>query len=166
MKYFLIFTLLALFSFSSAWGEEAIKFPTDYRATFKNYLSLDRVQNPDQVIRLYANSVALKGPDADGKFPYGSILVAEIYKALKDADGKVVQSKLGRRIRDKFALIAVMQRRQGADDKIPTPLKNDDWDFATFQPDGTPAKKDLNACRNCHAPLVTTHHLFSYEHIK
>ena len=150
-----------------AWGDsDQIKFPKDYRSTFTNYLSLDRTQNPDQVIRLFANDIAMQGPGADGKLPYGSVLVAEIHKAKKDADGNVMTSDLGRRMRGGLALIAIMERGEGWGENYPDGLRNGNWDFATFKPDGSVADKDLNACRACHAPLVATNHLFSYEHLK
>ena len=161
-------SLIATTAWSAlAWGDSSqIKFPKDYRSTFTNYLSLDRVQNDDQVIRLFANDIAMQGPGADGKLPYGSVLVAEVYTAKKDADGNVMTSELGRRFRDKFALVAIMERGEGWGEDYPDGLRNGNWDFATFKPDGSKADKDLNACRACHAPLVATNHLFSYEHLK
>lgn len=146
-------------------GDGPIDFPAGYESTYTNYLSLDRVQNPDQVIRLFANDVAMAGPDGDGRLAYGSILVAEVYKARKDEDGNVIESELGRRIRDDMVLIAVMQREKGWGEGLPENLANEDWDFAAFKPDGTIAKKDINACRECHAPLKDKHHVFSFEHL-
>lgn len=156
--------LTTLVSTAHAQGKP-LTLPTDYRSTFTNYLSLDRVQNPDQTIRLFANKAAMKGPGADGKLPFGSVLVAEIYKAKKAKDGTVQKSALGRRIRGKFALIAIMERGEELGNDQPDGLKNGHWEFATFKPDGSPAKKDLNACRACHAPLTSTNHLFSIEHL-
>jgi len=150
----------------TAQGDDSkIQFPEDYAGTFTNYLSLDRTQNPDQIIRLFANDLAMQGPGADGKLPYGSVLVAEIYKARADAEGNVLTSTLGRRVRDKLALIAVMEREEGWGDEYPAGLRNGNWEFATFKPDGSVADKDLNACRACHAPLEATNHLFSIEHL-
>jgi hypothetical protein len=146
--------------------EARIAFPSAYNTTFKNYLSLDRVQNPDQIIRLFANDVALEAGSAGKELPNGSILVGEVYAALKDADGKVITSSLDRRVRDKMVAIAVMEKRQGWGDAFPPELRNGDWDFGIFSPDGKRLDKDLNACRSCHAPLTTTQHLFSLEHIK
>jgi hypothetical protein len=146
--------------------ETRIQFPSNYKATFTNYLNLDRTQNPDQIIRLYANDIALEGVRATGEFPDGSILIGEIYKAKKDQDGKVVESRLGRRIKGDLALLAYMEKQKGWGDEFPEGLKNGDWDFAAFKPDGTPAKKDLNQCRACHAPLIDTRHTFSYEHLQ
>ena len=151
-----------------AWGDDQkIPYPENYEQTFTNYLSLDRVQNPDQIIRLFANDVAMQGPGEDGKLPFGSVLVAEVYTAKKDADGNVITSSLGQRIKDKFALIAVMQREEGWGDEHPPGLNNGNWEMAAFKPDGSgsSAGKDLNACRACHAPLTDTNFLFSYEHL-
>ncbi len=157
---------LMLLGSLTATADQKIEFPADYRSTYTNYLSLDRTQNPDQTIRLFANDIAMQGPGEDGKLPYGSILVAEVYKAKKDAQGNVVVSELGRRIRDKFALIAVMQREPGWGEQHPEGLRNGNWEMGAFKPDGTVADKDLNACLACHAPLESTNFLFSYSHLK
>lgn len=146
--------------------ESRIRFPENYQTKFTNYLSLDRTQNADQIMRLYANDIAGKGVRENGEFPDGSILIGEVYKAVKDQDGKVIESALGRRIRGSLALVAVMEKQKGWGDQFPQGLKNGDWDFATFKPDGSVAKKDLNACRACHAPLTKLRHVFSYEHLK
>ncbi|MEM9292400.1 MAG: cytochrome P460 family protein [Acidobacteriota bacterium] len=144
---------------------QPVELPADYRETFTNYLSLDRVQNPDQIIRLFANDIAMQGPDEDGLLPFGSILVAEVYKAKLDDSGEVLHSSLGRRIRDKMALIAVMERAEHLGLTLSEELRNEHWDFAAYKPDGSVAGKNLDTCRVCHAPLKNTHHLFSYEHL-
>lgn len=146
--------------------EQKIAFPEDYRSTFTNYLSLDRTQNPDQIIRLYANDIAMQGPGDDGKLPYGSILVGEVYKAKLDDKGEVMTSSLGRRIADKFALVAVMQREEGWGEQHSEEIRNGNWEMAAFKPDGNAADKDLNACLACHAPLGDTNFVFSYDHLK
>lgn len=157
---------LALSASLHATEPERIELPENYKSTFTNYLSLDRTQNPDQIIRIFANDIAAKGPGADGKFADGSVLVAEVYKAKTDADGEVIESSLDRRIRDKFALIAVMEKRAGWGKTFSDDFRNGDWDFAAFKPTGERAKKDLNACRSCHAPLGEQDHVFSIEHLK
>ena len=45
------------------------------------------------------SSKALDAAKAGKELPYGTVLVAEIYKAKKDKEGKVITSSLGRRIR-------------------------------------------------------------------
>jgi len=143
-----------------------IDFPKNYRAEMVNYLSLDRTQNPDQVIRLFAPKAALEAAKSGQDLPDGTVLVAEVYKAKKDADGEVVESALGRRVRSKFAAVAVMQKKKGWGEIFSDELRNGDWDFAIFKPTGERlVKKDLNGCRACHAPLKDTQNLFSLEHM-
>lgn len=146
-------------------GDQRIQFPTGYATSFSNYLSLDRVQNPDQIIRLFANQTALAAASQGQELPDGSVLVGEIYAARKDADGNVLTSTLGRRVRDKMVAIAVMEKQRGWGEAFPDELRNGDWDFAIFSPDGRPLDKDINACRSCHAPLKETQHLFSLQHL-
>lgn len=166
MKLSIVSALTALIISTTAQADDTrIKLPADYKSTFTNYLNLDRIQNDDQIIHLYANDIAMKGRDASGKFPNGSIVIGEVYKAKKDKNGDVIESELGQRIRGKLAVIAVMEKQEGWGKDFSEEHKNDDWDFAAFKPDGTDAKKDLNSCRACHAPLGEQDHLFSFEHI-
>ena len=141
-----------------------IQFPKDYKS-HKLYYTGDRLSPHDgQTIRLYANDIALEGMKKGGKFPYGSVLTAEVYKAKKDKDGEVSESTLGRRLEGKLAVVAVMEKIKGAGKKWKGDLNNGDWDFATFKPDGSIAKKNLAKCAECHAPLKDTQHVFSIEH--
>ena len=163
-----VFALTALFGVVASVTmavAERISFPADYSTTFYNYLSLDRVQNDDQIMRLFANDVAIDAASEGRELPAGSVIVGEIYKAKKDRDGKVVESSLGRRVRDKLVAVAVMEKGEGWGAAFPDNLRNDDWDFAIFSPDGKRLDKDLNACRSCHAPLTQSQHLFSLEHL-
>jgi hypothetical protein len=143
-----------------------VSFPSNYKSEFENYLSLDRTGNPDQVIRLFANKTARDAAQAGKPLPSGSVLVGEIYKAKTDEAGNVVTSELGRRVRGKFAAVAVMEKRDGWGAALSEELRNGDWDFGIFSPAGERlAGKDLNSCRSCHAPLKDTQHLFSLEHL-
>ena len=162
----LLGTCLALSPVWKAQAEEKIAFPADYAQTYTNYLSLDRTQDPDQVMRLFANKAAIDAAKAGQPLPEGSVIVGEVYKAKVDKDGKAILSSLGRRIRDKMVLIGVMQKRgDGFGKDLPAELQNNGWDFAAFKPDGSDAGKDLNTCRACHAPLKDTQHVFSLEHL-
>lgn len=156
---------LGLIATTAVADEARISFPADYKTQFQNYLSLDRVQNHDQIIRLFANDAAIEAAKQGRELPYGSVIVGEVHKAKADEDGKVITSSLDRRIRDKLAAIAVMEKREGWGDKFPENLRNGDWDFAIFSPSGERLNKDLNDCRSCHAPLAKTQHLFSLEHL-
>lgn len=145
---------------------ERVAFPEGYAKAFTNYLSLDRTQNDDQVIRLFANEKALAAAKAGEPLPSGSVLAAEIYKAVKNDKGEVIESSLGRRLRGPMAAVAVMEKRDGWGKDLAEDVRNGDWDFAIFKPSGERiAGKDINSCRACHAPLTDTQHLFSLEHL-
>ena len=151
---------------ASSSAAQRIQYPENYRSTFTNYLNLDRTQNDDQIIHLYASQLALDGVRKSGDFPDGSILIGEIYKAKKDENGEVIESALGQRLRGDLALVAVMEKQKGWGEAFSDDLRNGDWDFAAFKPDGSVAKKDLDACRACHAPLEDMKHVFSFEHLQ
>ena len=137
----------------------------DYRTSFDNYLISDRLGQEDQVISLFANETAREGARADGKLPYGSILVGEVFEAKADVDGEIIESQLGRRIPDKLKAIVMMERREGWDHQYPDELKVGDWEFEVFSPAGENLGKDTTACRECHHPLTDTEFTFSYAHI-
>jgi len=148
-----------------AQEEERIAFPTDFASEYTLYMEIDRVQNPGQIMRIYANEAALSGLDSEGRFPDGSILVGEIFAARTDAEGNVITSDLGRQIIGGPAAVAVMEKRDGWGDAFPEELRNDDWDFAIFSPAGERLDRDLNTCRACHAPLDEEDHVFSFQHV-
>ncbi len=157
---------IACVAATSAFADpEDIKFPKDYENKFTNYLSMDRA-NGKQAARLFANDKAVVGVQKNGEFPNGSVLLMEVSKVKKGADGKPVKSSIGRFIRDGKAAIVVMQKIDGIDKDIPEELRNDNWEFAVFSPKGKFLKKDTNACRACHAPLKAARHVFSYDHLE
>lgn len=159
----LVFMLMGLIA--PAVADERVALPQDYRETFTEYLALDRVQNPDQFIRLFADETAMRGVDASGNLPDRSVLVAEVYSVRKDSDGKVKTSALNRRIKDKLLLIAVMEKRAEFGASPASPIPTGDWDFAAYKPNGDVAPKNLDECRACHSPLTTTDFVFSIEHL-
>ncbi|MEM7431012.1 MAG: cytochrome P460 family protein [Pseudomonadota bacterium] len=165
MKFILGTVLISLASLAPAVADDRVELPDDYRDSFVKYLSLDRVQNHDQFIRLFADPVAMQGTDDSGQLADGSRLVAEVYSVVKDDDGQVVESALGRRIKDQLILIAVMEKNQGWGQTSESAINVGDWDFGAFKPDGTVAGKNLDACRACHAPLTSTDFLFSIDHL-
>ncbi|MGI9435108.1 MAG: cytochrome P460 family protein [Geminicoccaceae bacterium] len=148
-----------------ATEDRALDFPQDYKENFTLYFTGDRFLEEEQTIKLYANDIAVKGAQMDGKLPDGSVFVAEIYAAQKDDDGDIVESQIGRRVSGDFKAIAVMERRAGWDDQYPDELKVGDWEFEVFSTTGENLNKDTTGCRECHHPLTDTEFTFSIDHL-
>ena len=72
------FLALTLIASAAVAGDERIAFPSTYKSTFTNYLNLDRIQNEDQIIHLFANDIASDAAQAVRELPNGSGLVGEI----------------------------------------------------------------------------------------
>ncbi|WP_210396135.1 cytochrome P460 family protein [Motiliproteus sediminis] len=146
-------------------GPENVADPGNYRTSFTQYFSGDRTANDKQVIRIFANETAIAGKQKDGKLPYGSVVVGELYSVKLGADGTAKVSDLGQRIPDQLAAIVVMERGKGFDQGYPDALTTGDWEFAVFSPAGERLDKDITACRTCHHPLSDKEFLFSYQHL-
>lgn len=148
-----------------AQEDRELAFPENYRSEFTRYYSGGRLLAEEQTIAIYANDIALEGARAGGKMPYGSVLVAEIYAAQKDADGELVESMLGDRLPGEFKAIALMQRGEGWDDQYPDDLKVGDWEFEVFSTAGKNLGKDTTSCRECHHAHGETEYMYSLEHL-
>ena len=81
---------------ATVWAQEGqrVAFPDDYRNTFAKFPMVNRQMNPDQLGILYANATALRGIST-GRFPSGSVMLFEIYKAKKDMNGNVLEEREG-----------------------------------------------------------------------
>lgn len=154
-----------LTSAATAKDDIALSFPTDYQENFTLYFTGDRLFADEQTIRIYANDIAREGAQSDGKLPDGSVLVAELYAAMKDHNEEIIESSLGRRIPGEFKAIAVMERRSGWDAQYEDDLKVGDWEFEVFSTAGENLGKDTTGCRECHHPLSDTEFMFSIEHL-
>ena len=148
----------------AALEDRVLEFPTNYKTEFTRYYSGDRYIAEEQTIALYANAVALESAKT-GKLAEGSVLVAEIFAAQKDANGEIVESSMGHMLPGDFKAIAVMERRAGWDTQYPDDLKVGDWEFELFSTAGENLGKDTTACRECHHPLTDTDFTWSLEHL-
>ena len=126
-----------------------LAFPSGY-TSFPVFLS--GVQKPDAVRDLYVNPVGAK-TQAGQAFPNGSTLVMEIYNAKKDAAGNFEKGADGLLIKADLAKVFVMHKEAGWGANAPENLKNGDWIFSAFKPNGERLEVDYTKCRSCHLPL-------------
>ena len=157
----LVLGLSAMVVFAGG-SPDYVRFPAGYDVSFTNYTIMNRGNGA--VAKMYANDVAISSYKKGQPAGSGSVVVMEVYKPKKDADGKPIVGSDGVNKIDKLAAVAVMERRTtwpgnfSADDRVGT------WGFAIYNPDGTPKQNKL-ACVVCHTPLDKQDFLFSHQRL-
>ncbi|MDH5430217.1 MAG: cytochrome P460 family protein [Nitrospirota bacterium] len=126
-----------------------LEFPKDYNA-FPAFLK--GIQKPDAVRDLYINATGAEAHQGE-PFANGSILVMEIYKAKKGTGEELQKDAEGKLIKDGLAKVYVMEKGEGWGKHAPEGLKNGDWMYSAFKPNGERLDVDYAACRGCHLPL-------------
>jgi hypothetical protein len=155
--------IVASLAWPVAAGQERIAWPADFENAYILYLQVDR-HDRNRVRLMYVN------PEADAQarggelLPDGTVLVMADKDAELDADGNPVIGPDGRFVpTGDFTNIFVMEKRAGWGADQPAELRNGDWDYAWFQPDGT-LKPDASydGCFTCHAYREGRDFTFTY----
>lgn len=127
-----------------------VPFPANHRQTFVKYFAAN-FPEIKQVRHYYANPVAIEAARAGKPLPDGSILLAEVYSAKLDERLEPAKGPDGIFIPNQLVFYSVMQRGAGWGREIPTILRNEDWNYAAFAPDGKLRPRVNNAeCFACH----------------
>ena len=144
--------VVASFSASVMAGPEKITFPKDY-ASWERYAQVDRYDNK-QYRELYANPDVVKAVRAGKPIPDGTVLAMAIYAAEVDEQGNPVKDDKGRFKKAKLTGVTVMEKRAGWGEEYAPELRNGNWEYASFMPDGTPnpSAADTKPCLTCHKP--------------
>lgn len=152
---------------SLAWaGPEAVSFPEGYQESFKQYTTVNRDDDRKQVVKIFANDVAL-GSAADGApLDPGSVIVMEVYKAELDESEQPVMGDDGFFVPGELAALAVMQSDDGFGADYPEELQNGTWEYALFKGDGSRIERETTACFECHKPLHEADYVFSFEQLQ
>jgi hypothetical protein len=140
-----------------------VVFPEGHRNSFRMYQTVNR---PDinQVRYLYANATAWAAAREGRPLPDGSVLVLEQHAAKLGEDRKPLQGADGFFVADRLLAYAVMAREAGWGSAFPEMLRNGDWNYAVFGPDGKPrAGVNQADCLACHKPLDAASYTFSLQ---
>ncbi len=142
----------ASFSATVMAGPEKITFPKDYEK-WERYATVDRYDNK-QYRELYTSADVVKAVRAGKPVPNGTVLAMAIYAAEVDAQGNPVKDDKGRFRKAKLTGVTVMEKREGFGTEYPAELRNGNWEYASFMPDGAPnpAAADTKPCFACHKP--------------
>lgn len=127
-------------------------------ANFKTWPKmLADVQRPDakQVRDMYIDPAGAK-TKAGEPFPYGTVMVMENYAAKAKPDGALETGADGKLVRGPLVRIFVMEKAKGAGQDVPEALRNGEWVYASYGPDGKKTDDNLMACRGCHLTVTAS----------
>lgn len=128
---------------------DRVGFPTDYQNAYQLFYELDRPDNKTARV-IYANAAAA-AVQPDQPYPYGSVLVMEVYRTPKDDAGNVLLGENGRYQREALTGIFVMRKEAGYGAKYGV-FRNGEWEYVAYRPDQsalTPPER-TNGCAACH----------------
>jgi Cytochrome P460 len=164
MRYALPVAAAMLISSAALAGPEVIEFPEGYQDSFEPYATVNRADERKQVVKIFANDVAIASAKDGAPLDSGSVLVMEIYKAKLDADENPVVGSDGFFEQGDLAGIAVMEARAGWGDEYPEEIRNDTWEYALFDAKAhTLVERDYQPCFECHKPLQESDFVFSFD---
>jgi hypothetical protein len=145
-------------------GPDSVPFPEGYEDTFTHYSTVNRADDRKQVVKIFANDVALASAKDGAPLDSGSVLVMEVYKARLDAEENPVVGSDGFFEPDEMVAVTVMEMRDGWGADYPETWRNGEWEFAAFKPDDhTLVERDYQPCFECHKPLHEADYLFSFD---
>jgi hemoglobin len=137
-----------------------LPLPVGYTAWPKFLLEVQKA-DAKQVRDIYINQTGAR-TSAGQSFPNGTVMVMEIYKAKADGD-KLMTGADGKLVKGDLAKVFVMGKGQGWGTNVPENLKNGDWLYAAYSPDGKPLMEDFTKCRACHTPLAQKDFVHRYD---
>jgi Cytochrome P460 len=156
-----------LISSAALAGPELVKFPEGYQDSFTPYATVNRADERKQVVKIFANDIALSSAADGAPLESGSVLVMEVYKAKLDADENPVVGNDGFFEQGEMAGIAVMESRVGWGGEYPEQIRNGTWEYAFFDAkQHTLTDRDYQPCFECHKPLQDFDYVFSFAELR
>jgi plastocyanin len=123
------------------------------------YATVDRYDTK-QYREFYASAEAVAAARAGQPIPYGTVITLAAYAAKLDAGGAPIKDANGRFVKDRLVAVNSMQKGQGYGADIPAAVRNGDWIYQSFTPDGkVNDKANLTSCYQCHLPFAKDDYL-------
>jgi len=127
-------------------GPELVNYPEGYQENHKHYATVNRDDERKQLVKIFANDVALGSAEEGAPLAFGSVLTMEF-------------------IEGELAAVVVMESQDGFGADYAEDLRNGTWEYALFKGDGSRIDKETAACFECHKPLHDTDYVFSFEQL-
>lgn len=146
-------------------GPNKVAFPRDW-SKWTMYATVDR---PDtrQYREFYTTPDVVAAAKAGQPLPDGAVIVLAAYMAQQDAAGVPLKDANGRFLKGALAAVNVQQKKKGFGDEIPASIRNGDWLYQSFLPDGkVNDKANLTACYQCHLPFSKDEYLTNLAKLK
>ena len=148
-------------------GADLVSYPDGYQESFTHFATRNRPDERKQVVKIFANDVALASGKDGAPLDSGSVIVMEVYKAQLDANEQPVTGADGFFVPAELAAITVMETRTGWGAEYPDEWRNGEWEFAAFKADDhSLVERDYQPCFACHKPLAEADYLFSFDALK
>lgn len=123
------------------------------------YATVDRYDTK-QYREFYGPAEAVAAAREGKPIPYGTVLTLAAYAAKLDANGVPVKDANGRFVKDKLLAVNSMMKGPGFGADIPAEIRNGDWIYQSFTPDGkVNDKANLTSCFQCHLPFAKDDYL-------
>jgi Cytochrome P460 len=155
--------LLFLVTASATAGTEKVAFPA-----YQTHVLYDVLDQPDikEIREAYINAAALKGIRPGQPLPSGTVLSLPTFKARVNEKGELLRDPNGRLVRGPLDRIVVMEKRTGWGVEYPEDLRNGEWEYARFLPDGTrDPRADIKGCFECHKPEAKQDFVFTLSQL-
>lgn len=146
-------------------GPELVAFPEGYQENFTHYATVNRDDERKQVVKAFANDVAVESVKAGLPLASGAVIAMEVYKAKLDENEEPIMGDDGFFVADEMAAIALMESRDGFGEDYAEELRNGTWEYALFKGDGSRIDKETTACFECHKPLHDADYMFTLEQL-
>ena len=146
-----IVSLIVFFAAPTTAGPEKVSLPPGY----KSQVLYTTVERPDtkQVRDIYTSPDAVKAAKAGQPLPSGTVITMEVYRAKVNEKGEPLKNDKGRFLKGEIFGIFVMEKRTGWGTEYSNDLRNGEWEYARFTPEGKPHQPaDTKPCFECHKP--------------
>jgi len=132
-------------------GPDKVAFPSGYLKG-ERYNIVDR---PDikQYRELYTQAEVIEAVRKGKPVPSGAVITLVQWSIETDAQGNPVRGPDGHFVKKDILAHGVMEKRAGWGAEYPDTLRNGEWEYQSFGPDGRAnPKANIKSCFECHKP--------------
>ncbi len=156
----------AVSDFMPTISKTRVKYPANYKATFTRYGAAN-FPELKQVRYYYANPIALRAAKFGGNLPSGSVVLTEVYTVKLDDRLDLAKGPDGIYLPNQLVYHSVMERGERWGKDLPPILRNEDWNYAAFLPNGNPRPGINHAeCLACHRAQEGVSFMFTLKELR